>query len=372
MVDAETKSDVKRVFSHARTLSAWLIFLLILLYLASGFYSVKPEQRGVLKRFGRVVTDNILPGIHYRVPWPIESVVRLSTTEIRSMTVQFQEVKGPKGAKVKGSQVAKVKGSQVAKVKGTQVAKVKGTQVAKHIESKHVERPAPVLTADENLVISTLVLQYTISQPKSYLYNTSHTDWLLRRIVQAATVSKLAEMGVDDILTIGRLKMQTTLKEGIQAKIDIYDLGIRLFSVQIQSIGPPADVAGAFRDVTSAREDKQKIIQQAKGDRNRRLPKARAESNQMKREAEGYANEIVERAKGDAHRFTAAWNEYRKAKNLTAHRLYLEALEEILPKVRKMIFNPQAERHIPVPRTHLSKELASPLEVPSGKEGQPR
>jgi membrane protease subunit HflK len=348
MVDAETKSDLKRVFRHARTLSAWLIFLLILLYLASGLYSVKPEQRGVLKRLGRVVTDNILPGIHYHWPWPFESVVRLSTTEIRSMTVRFEEVKGPKGAKVKGS------------------------QVAKHIESKHVERPAPVLTADENLVLATLVLQYTISQPKSYLYNTSHTDWLLRRIVQAATVSKAAEMGVDDILTIGRLKMQTTLKEGIQAKIDTYDLGIRLTSVQIQSIGPPADVAGAFRDVTSAREDKQRIIQQAKGDRNRRLPKARAESNQMKREAEGYANEIVERAKGDAHRFTAAWDEYRKAKNLTAHRLYLEALEEILPKVRKMIFNPQAERHIPVPRTHLSKELASPLEEPSGKEGQPR
>jgi membrane protease subunit HflK len=348
MVDAETKSDVKRVFSHARTLSAWLIFLLILLYLASGFYSVKPEQRGVLKRFGRVVTDNILPGIHYRVPWPIESVVRLSTTEIRSMTVRFEEVKGYKGAKVKGS------------------------QVAKHIESEHVERPAPVLTADENLVLTKLVLQYTISQPKSYLYNTSHSDWLLRRIVQAATVSKAAEMGVDDILTIGRLKMQTTLKEGIQANIDTYDMGIRLFSVQIQSIGPPANVAGAFRDVTSAREDKQKIIQQAKGDRNRRLPKARAESNQMKREAEGYANEIVERAKGDAHRFTAAWDEYRKAKNVTAHRLYLEALEEILPKVRKMIFNPQAERHIPVPRTHLSKELASPLEVPSGKKDQPR
>lgn len=348
MVDAETKSDLKRVFRHARTLSASLIFLLILLYLASGLYSVKPEQRGVLKRLGRVVTDNILPGIHYHLPWPFESVVRLSTTEIRSMTVRFEEVKGPKGAKVKG------------------------TQVAKHIESEHVKRPAPILTADENLVLATLVLQYIISQPKSYLYNTAHTDWLLKRIIQAATVSKVAEMGVDDILTVGRLKLQTTLKERIQAKIDTYGLGIRLTAVQIQSIGPPADVAGAFRDVTSAREDKQKIIQQAHGDRNRRLPKARAESNQMKRAAEAYANEIVERAKGEAHRFTAAWNEYRKAKNLTAHRLYLEALEEILPKVRKMIFNPQAERHIPVPRTHLSKELASPLEVPSGKEGQPR
>lgn len=348
MVDAETKSDLKRVFRHARTLSASLIFLLILLYLASGLYSVKPEQRGVLKRLGRVVTDNILPGIHYHLPWPFESVVRLSTTEIRSMTVRFEEVKGPKGAKVKGF------------------------QVAKHIESEHVKRPAPILTADENLVLATLVIQYIISQPKSYLYNTAHTDWLLKRIIQAATVSKVAEMGVDDILTVGRLKLQTTLKERIQAKIDTYGLGIRLTAVQIQSIGPPADVAGAFRDVTSAREDKQKIIQQAQGDRNRRLPKARAESNQMKREAEAYTNEIVERAKGEAHRFTAAWNEYRKAKNLTAHRLYLEALEEILPKVRKMIFNPQAERHIPVPRTHLSKELASPLEVPSGKEGQPR
>jgi len=340
MTSAEMKSDLSRVFRHARTVATWLIALLIVLYLASGFYSVKPEQRGVVKRFGRVVTDNILPGIHYRLPWPVESVVRLRTTEIRSMTVQFGETKASQGEKV--------------------------------AEGPQVPKSAPLLTGDENLVLATLLIQYAITGPKSYLYTTADADRLLKGIVEEASVARAAGTSVDDLLTIGRLKVQTKLKEEIQARTDAYDLGIRITSVQIQSIGPPIDVAEAFRDVASAREDKHKLVQQSRGDRNRRLPKARAEANQMKSEAEAYANEVVERAKGEAQRFSAAWKEYDKAKTVTSYRLYLEALEEVLPKVHKMISNPEAERYIPPSITHMSGELAPPLEESSGEEGQLR
>jgi membrane protease subunit HflK len=338
MTSAEMKSDLGRVFCHARTVAKWLICLLIVLYLASGFYSVKPEQRGVVKRFGRVVTDDVLPGIHYHLPWPAESVVRLRTTEIRSMTVTFEETKGAEGEKAP--------------------------------ETPEMPKSAPLLTGDENLILARLLIQYTITGPKSYLYNTADADGLLNRIVQDAIIARAAGTSVDELLTIGRLKCQTKLKEEILATTKAYDLGIRIGSVQIQSIGPPSGVAEAFRDVTSAREDRQKLVQQAQGDSNRRLPRARSDANDITSKAEAYANEVVERAKGDAQRFSAAWEEYDKAKNVTAHRLYLEALEEVLPKVRKMISNPEAERYIPPPITHMAKELSPQVRASQDKESE--
>ena len=341
MNDVEMRSDLNRVFRHARTVAKGLLLLLILLYLASGFYSVKPEQRGVLKRFGRVVTDNMPPGIHYHLPWPAESVVRLKTTEIRTMPVQFEEVKAPEKKET-----------------------AEGAQEVKPVEPPQAQTTAPLLTADENLVLGTLLVQYTISQPKSYLYTSSDADGILKRIVQQATVTKVVRMSVEEVFTTGRLKMQTILKEKIQERIDAYDLGIRIASIQIDRIKPPKDVARAFRDVASAREDKHKIIQQARGNSNQRLPRARADANNMKMKAEAYAKEVVDRARGDAERFTSAWNEYRKAKDVTGHRLYMEAMEVILRKVTKLISNPKAEHHIPGPKTQFSQELSTPLEEP--------
>lgn len=347
MKSVEMRSDLNRVFRHFKTVAKWLILLLILLYFAGGFYSVRPEQRGVLKRYGRVVTDDMPPGIHYHLPWPVESVMRLRTTEIRSMPVRFGDVKGP----------VKVKAAE-----GSTTGKVEGSQEEKFVEVPHVKETGPVLTADENLVLATLLIQYTIIKPKSYLYSTTDADGLLKRIVQHATVAQVGRMSVDDVFTIGRLKMQTTLKEAIQERVNAYDLGILITSVQIQRIGPPKDVARSFRDVASAREDRQRIMQQAEGDHNRRLPKARADADRMKSEAEAYAKEAVDRSRGDAERFTSAWEEYRKAKNVTGYRLYLEAVEEIFPKVTKLISNPRAKHHIPIPKTQFSQDLAPPKE----------
>ncbi len=337
----ETRSDLKHVFRHGKMVALCLVILLAFLYTASGLFSVKPEQRGVVTRFGRVVYDNVPPGIHYHWPWPIESVTRPRTTEIRSMAVAY-------GAE---SAAQTTNGGSLQERQTTSYAvKPPPSADAQGAVSLEELRPtAPLLTGDENLVIATLLIQYTVSEPKAYLYETTDADGLLKRITQHETIGMAAGMSVDEVLTTGRYAIQNRLKKGIQGRADAYRLGIQIVSVQIQSIQPPREVAEAFRDVASAREDKHKLVQRARGESNRRMPKARGQAGLILSEAEAYAQEVVEMAHGDAERFLSAWEEYRKAKTITAHRLYHEAMEEVLPKVVKDIFNPGAERLPPPP-----------------------
>jgi membrane protease subunit HflK len=202
-----------------------------------------------------------------------------------------------------------------------------------------------IMTGDENLVLISLLIQYMIDKPGSYLFETKNgVEWFLNRIVRAACIKNAAEMTVEDVLTTGKFVFQNTLKEEVQARTIGYDLGVRIASIQIQSVQPPSRVAGAFRDVSSAREDKHKLVQQAEGNRNREIPKARSKADQMIRKAEAYANEVVAKAEGETQRFLSAWEEYRKSRRDTAQRLYLEAMEKILPRVRKILSNPRAEQ----------------------------
>ncbi len=330
----EAKSDLRDVFHHGKTVAFCLVTLLVVLYLASGLFSVKPEQRGVVTRFGKVVYDSVPPGIHYHWPWPIESVTLPRTTEIRSMAVAYGAESDRPSDNAVSAQERQTPSSYA----------VKPPAPPAEVSLEQLRPSAPLLTGDENLVVATLLIQYTVSQPKAYLYETLDADGLLKRITQQETLVMFAGMSVDDVLTTGRYAIQNRLKKGIQARADAYRLGIQIVSVQIQSLQPPREVAEAFRDVASAREDKHKLVQGARGERNRRLPKARGEASLMLSEASAYAQEVVEMARGDAERFLAAWEEYRKAKTITAHRLYLEAMEEVLPKTEKAIFNPKAER----------------------------
>ena len=213
MSKEEAKSDLQRVFRTAKVVGVGLGILLVLLYFASGFYSVKPEQRGVVKRLGRVVDDNVLPGIHYHLPWPVETVLRPATTEVRSMNVSFGMV--PAGANIPDNQRDKIEAESL-------------------------------MTGDENLVLVSLFIQYMIDDAGSYLFNTkSGVEWLLSRIVRAACVKSAAEMTVDEMLVTGKFLFQNSIKEAVQAGTHQYDLGIRIASIQIQSVQPPSKVAGS-------------------------------------------------------------------------------------------------------------------------------
>lgn len=298
--------DLKSTFKHARLIFVMAVILLVLIHLATGFYSVKPQQRGVVKRFGRIVDDCVLPGIHYHIPWPVETVLTTNTTEVRTMAIQFRDT------------------SNV----------------------NILDRGGALLTGDENLIWTTLVLQYTIKAPGAFLNISADTAGLLNRLTQSATLTWFAGVGVDEALTTGRQEFQLWLKKDIQRSADAGSIGIHINSVQIQTIEPPAKVAQAFKDVASAREDKQNTVQEAQGERNRRLPRARGEVEEMLREAEAHAQEVVQMAKGDGERFLSNWKEYRKSKSITAHRLYMETAELVMSRVKKLIVDPDAEKNV--------------------------
>lgn len=304
------RGDLSKTFLHANKVLLILVVSGVLLYLASGFYVVEPEQRGVVTRFGKLVNDNVMPGMHYHWPWPIESVQRPRTTQVRSLSIAFRN-----NLQIKDS------------------------------KDINVLEGGELLTGDENLVQANLQIQYIIRRPKNYLSNAVDPDAILRRLVKSSSIEHFASMTVDDVLTTGRNKLQAGLKQDIQTLADNYKLGIRLTSVQLQSVEPPGSsgVANAFKSVASAREEKQKLVQEAAGERNRLLPKARADAEARLRDAEAYAKEVMERSQGDSERFVAIWQEYNKAKSITSYRLYMDALEKIMPNVKKLIINPDAE-----------------------------
>jgi membrane protease subunit HflK len=304
------RGDLSKTFLHANKVLLILVVSGVLLYLASGFYVVEPEQRGVVTRFGKLVNDNVMPGMHYHWPWPIESVQRPRTTQVRSLSIAFRN-----NLQIKDS------------------------------KDINVLEGGELLTGDENLVQANLQIQYIIRRPKNYLSNAVDPDAILRRLVKSSSIEHFASMTVDDVLTTGRNKLQAGLKQDIQTLADSYKLGIRLTSVQLQSVEPPGSsgVANAFKSVASAREEKQKLVQEAAGERNRLLPKARADAEARLRDAEAYAKEVMERSQGDSERFVAIWQEYNKAKSITSYRLYMDALEKIMPNVKKLIINPDAE-----------------------------
>lgn len=295
-------ADVRRALKNGRRLAVLIGGLGVLLYLMSGLYAIEPEQRGVVFRFGRILEDEALPGIHYRLPWPIDRVERLRTTEVRTLEVAFDEPRTLKG----------------------------GASDA-------------LLTGDENLVLSTLLVQYTIKEPARFLVSTAAPERLLERLAREVALVHFARTGVDEALTTARQELQLRLRDDLQASLDGLDLGIRVSSLQIRKIDPPSAVASAFKDVGSAREDRQKRVEEAQGERNRRLPEARGEAQRMRSEASAAAQEAIDHARGDAERFSTAWREYRKARSITAHRQYLEAIEAVLPRVKKIIANPAAE-----------------------------
>jgi len=299
----EPSSDLGRTLRPARAVAGSLALLGAALYLASGFYSIAPEQRAVVFQFGRLVARDVSPGIHYHLPWPVERVERVRTTEVRTLTVAFEE-------------------------------------------AQTGDETDALLTGDENLVLATLSLQFSIRNPAEFLLTTSRPEELLARITRDAAIARFLGLGVDEALTSGRQELQLKLRDDVQDAADRLGLGIRAHSLQIQRLDPPSAVASAFKDVGSAREDRHKIVEEAEGDRNRRLPEARADADRARREAEAQAREAVDHARGDSERFLAAWQEYKHARKVTAQRLYLEVIESVLPRVRKIITNPRAEASV--------------------------
>ena len=275
-----------------------ILGIALVLWLLTGIYVVGPDEVGVVQTFGKYSRAG-QSGLNYHFPYPIETVKTPKVTEVKRIEIGFRSV---------------------------------GNN-----QYQTVERESLMLTGDENIVDAEMIVQYKIKDPEAYLFNFIKPELTVREASEASLRTVVGRHNIDEALTSGKFMIQEETKELVQSILDKYKTGIIVVAVQLQDVSPPQQVIAAFKDVASAKEDKNKMVNQAEGYRNDLIPKARGEAQSMIREAEGYKKARIARAEGDVAKFSAVLKEYRKAKGVTETRMYLETIEEILPNKEKII-----------------------------------
>lgn len=275
-----------------------IIGAVLVLWLLTGIYSVGPDEVGVVRTFGKV-TRIAQSGLRYHLPIPIEEVDTPKVTEVKRSEVGFRHI---------------------------------GNQ-----QFRKVEHESLMLTGDENIVDAEMIVQYKIKEAEKYLFNFVGPELTIREVSESALRTVIGQHTIDEALTTGKFQIQEETQILMQKVLDKYETGILIVAVQLQSVAPPQQVEASFKDVASAKEDKNRKINEAQGYRNDVIPKARGEAQAMLREAEGFREARIKRSEGDVAKFRAMLVEYRKARDVTKKRLYLEAMEEILPGVKKYI-----------------------------------
>ena len=270
----------------------------LVLWLLSGVYIVGPDEVGVVQTFGKY-SRAAQSGLNYHFPYPIETVSTPKVTEVKRIEIGFRTV----GNK----------------------------------QYQTVERESLMLTGDENIVDAEMIVQYRIKDPVAYTFNFIEPELTVREASEASLRTVVGRHNIDEALTSGKFMIQEETKELVQSILDKYSTGILVVAVQLQDVSPPEQVIAAFKDVASAKEDKNRMINQAEGYRNDVIPKARGEAQARIREAEGYKQARIARAEGDVAKFSAILKEYRKAKGVTETRMYLETVEEVLQNKEKII-----------------------------------
>ena len=275
-----------------------LIGIFVVLWLLTGIYIVGPDEVGVVQTLGKY-SRAAQSGLNYHFPYPIEKVSTPKVTEVKRIEIGFRTV-------------------------------------GKN-QYQTISRESLMLTGDENIVDAEMIVQYRIKDPVAYTFNFIEPELTVRQASEASLRTVVGRHNIDEALTSGKFMIQEEAKELIQNILDKYNTGILVVAVQLQDVSPPEQVISAFKDVASAKEDKNRMVNQAEGYRNDVIPKARGEAQAQIREAEGYKEARIARAEGDVSKFNAVLKEYRKSKEVTETRLFLETAEEILSNREKII-----------------------------------
>jgi membrane protease subunit HflK len=276
-----------------------LVGALVILWILSGVYLVPADQQAVVTRFGRVVERRVLPGIHYSLPWPVDQVTKLRVQQLQRLVV--------------------------------------GGSASDRVLGRLQPAASQFLTGDQNIIHSRVVAQYSVSDPSRYLFTSVNVPTTVGAALEAELARRIAHHSVDAVLTTEKVAIQEEVRSAAQKVIDSYGAGVTLASVSIESAAPPPEARDAFNDVASARADSARIVNEAQGYANDVIPKARGEAQQMIEAALGYKQRKINEAQGDASRFTQTAAEYSRAADVNGRRLYAETMEQILPRIKKLI-----------------------------------
>jgi len=312
-------------FAVAAALVLWTAF--------SSVYTVQPEEQAVVKRFGSVfaIAD---PGLHLKLPFGIDRVQLVATERVLKEEFGFRtETTSP--------------------------------VAASRFAARQFPDESLMLTGDLNIIQVEWVVQYRIADPVKYLYGMREPLRTLRDLSESVMRRVVGNRIGSEVLTIGRVDIANTAREEIQSAMDQYDNGIRIVTVELQDVVPPPRVQPAFNEVNEARQELERMINDATRQANEAIPRAEGTAKRINSEAEGYATERVNRALGESGRFSAVLEEYQSVPTVTRSRLYLEALNSALPRIGSVVVV-QDGQIPPLPLLNLRPaQAATPVSLPA-------
>jgi Cu+-exporting ATPase len=293
---------------------------------ASGFYSVEPDEIGVVERFGKKIVPFSAPGLHYKLSWPVERLTRIRAHKVRVVEIGFRSQ-------------SKAPDSEPASYEWN----------VQHRDGRFQSRPEEslMLTGDQNMIELNAVVHYDIDRPDAFLFRQLDGDAAVRAAAESALQGIMNVTNLDEVLTAGRQRVEQSAQAEIQRRMNRYETGIRVLRVKLEDVHPSLEVVDAFRSVSAAFEEKNQMINEAEGYRNERVALARGNAQAELHNADAYTLGRANRAQGDASRFTQSEQAYRIAPGLTGTRMYLETMEQVLPGRKKMIVDSsQGRRHL--------------------------
>ncbi|HEX6275105.1 MAG TPA: FtsH protease activity modulator HflK [Polyangiaceae bacterium] len=305
-----------------RRLGPVLVGLAVLGVLFGGTYEVGPGEQAVIRTFGRE-SGKAGPGLHFSFPL-IQRRDIVNVEQVRRVEVGFR-----------------------------------GQQ--------RMPDEALMLTGDENIVEAQIIVQYRVSDTSKYLFRLKDPDETLRATAEVALRSMVGQTVIDELLTTGRERVQDQARAWLQRLMNDYQSGITVTELKLQTVDAPAQVREAFHDVVRAREEKERLINEARGYQADVIPRAKGEAEKLQREAEAYREQRILRANGDANRFDATLVEFQKAERVTRQRLWLEAVERVLGSIQNKVFVDEGVSKSAVSVLPLSIPAAPPAAAAGGK-----
>ena len=308
-----------RLITPKRIILVVVILLAVAMALTS-MYTVEADEVAVVLRFGKYI-DTTQPGLRFKLPFGIDQVIGVPVQRVFKEEFGFRTLRAG---------------------------------VRTQYDPRDYSDESLLLTGDLNIADVEWVAQYQISEPRKFLFNIRDATRSLRDLSEAVMRTVVGDRTVTEVLTVGRIEIAAEVKQRLQELLDLYNTGLLLVNVTLQDVNPPETVKPSFNAVNEAKQEKEKLINEARTDYNESVPKAKGVARQQILEAEGYALKRVNEARGDADRFNAIRQEYQNAKAVTRRRLYLEAMNAVLPKVKE-IYVIDGDSSAPLPILQLDR-----------------
>ncbi len=294
--------------------------VVVLISLSTSFYTVEADEIAVVLLFGQSVRKT-KPGLHFKLPFGIEKAINVQVKKVFKAEFGFRTLK---------------------------------PGIRTEYDPRDFSAESLLLTADLSIADVKWAVQYKIKDPEKYLFSVRNPEFALRDLSEAVMSRVVGDRTVTEVLTVGRIDISNEVKQQLQSLLDLYETGLDVDNVTLQDVNPPDKVKPSYNAVNEAKQEKDRLINEAWRDYNQSIPKSKGLASQQISEAQGYATKRVNEAQGDADKFNSIHAEYQKAKEVTRKRIYLETLQEILPQIKE-IYVIDSNTNTPIPILQLKE-----------------